>query len=109
VTQHRRQGLLFDGDDTLWDNQVFYDEAKLRFYEIVVGQGGLAEYFQSAQIAAEDAVRLIDKIDMRGVEREGFSGERFSQSLMAQPCGSSIVKRLPAAPSLSTETCPPWA
>lgn len=82
MTQHKRQGLIFDGDDTLWDSQIFYEEVKLRFYEILQRQGGLAEYFQSAQITYEDTARLIDEIDMRGVDREGVSSKLFSKSLI---------------------------
>jgi putative hydrolase of the HAD superfamily len=82
MTHQKRQGLIFDGDGTLWESQVFYDEAKERFYEIVAGQGGLAEYFESAQITVEDALHFVDEIDMRNVERRGFAAGRFSGSLV---------------------------
>jgi putative hydrolase of the HAD superfamily len=82
MTENKRQGLIFDGDDTLWDNQDFYEEAKARFHEILARQGGLASYFESARITVGDAVRMIEEIDMRNVKREGFSSDRFPQSLV---------------------------
>jgi putative hydrolase of the HAD superfamily len=82
MSRQKRPSLIFDGDDTLWASQVFYDEAKERFYEIVAREGGLAEYFQSAQLAVDDAMRFLDEIEMRNIEREGFSSDGFSQSLV---------------------------
>ena len=101
MTDHMRQGLLFDGDDTLWDNQVFYDDVKLRFYEILHRQGGLAEYFESAQIAAEDAVRFINDVDIRRLDREGFSSERFSQSLVQAYDTLATTAGVPPDPRVS--------
>jgi putative hydrolase of the HAD superfamily len=97
MTENKRQGLIFDGDDTLWDSQVFYDEAKERFYEIVAGQGGLAKYSESSQFTVDDVMRLIDEIEVRNIEREGFSSESFSQALVQTY--QTLSKQAGVAPS----------
>jgi putative hydrolase of the HAD superfamily len=101
MTHQKRKGLIFDGDDTLWDNQVFYEEARERAYEIMGGHGGLAEYFESAQIALEDAVQLIEEIDMRNADQMGFISERFSQSMIQTYESLSTKAGLPPDPRAS--------
>jgi putative hydrolase of the HAD superfamily len=101
MSHSKRQGLIFDGDGTLWESQAFYDEAKERFYEIVADQGGLAEYFEAAQITVKDGMRFVDEIDMRNVERGGFAAGRFSGSLVEAYESLAAAAGVPPNPRVS--------
>jgi putative hydrolase of the HAD superfamily len=64
--------LVFDGDDTLWQTQVLYEQAKDEF-----------EAFLAAKGLADPTVRRkIDAVDAERVRLMGFSRERFPSSLL---------------------------
>ena len=63
--------FIFDGDDTLWETQTLYDQAKKRFAALMRSEG-----FSSRQ-----ALALLAEIDLENVRRLGFSRQRFPRSL----------------------------
>lgn len=66
-----RNGIIFDGDDTLWHNQTFYDEAKEQFYGLMQEQG----------FTRQEAKSKFAKVDVLNVQKLGFSRERFPRSM----------------------------
>lgn len=66
-----RRAIIFDGDDTLWEIQVFYDETKEQFYDLMVGIG----------FDRERVVTMFGEIDRANVGKYGFSRHRFPTSM----------------------------
>lgn len=63
--------VIFDGDDTLWQTQILYDQAKEAFYDLLESQG-----FDRCEVAVK-----LDEIDVANVQKLGFSTERFPLSM----------------------------
>src|ERR1700681_2560660 len=63
-------GIVFDGDDTLWNTEQLYDDARSFAREIVAGSG-----LDPAARAALDR-----RIDVENVATLGYSTERFPPS-----------------------------
>jgi putative hydrolase of the HAD superfamily len=63
--------LIFDADDTLWDTQPLYSEAKRRFF-LEMAEAGFP---------LEGVRQRLEVIDHANVSRFGFSKERFPQSM----------------------------
>jgi putative hydrolase of the HAD superfamily len=64
------QGIVFDGDDTLWSTECLYDAARNSARKVVIEAG-----FDG--VAWEELERLID---VQNVDAMGFSAERFPTS-----------------------------
>lgn len=74
MAEHHRTSartIVFDGDDTLWETQTLYDDAKRRFFALL----------ESLGVAAELSEREFAEIDVANVGRLGFSPERFPMSM----------------------------
>lgn len=70
-TIHQKKAIIFDGDDTLWENQVFYDEAKDQFYKLMDSQG-----FDRTSVKEK-----LSEIDRANVAKLGLSRKRFPTSM----------------------------
>lgn len=77
------RAIVFDGDDTLWETERLYDDARKRAREIVEDSGLDGERWEA----------LERRIDVANVERFGLGAERFPTScteayeeLSAQNC-----------------------
>lgn len=70
---HAVSAVIFDGDDTLWETQTLYDQAKKAFADLMVKEG----------FNAKQALLLMTEIDLQNVRRWGFSRHRFPRSLVA--------------------------
>src|ERR1700720_4783804 len=66
----RRQVVVFDGDDTLWQTEVLYDVARRQSAELVASIGLDPNSFEERQ----------REIDVCNVGRFGLSRERFPTS-----------------------------
>jgi putative hydrolase of the HAD superfamily len=64
------QGVIFDGDDTLWRTEQLYDDARSRIRKIVSETG----------IDGSDWERLERKLDVENVATLGFGVDRFPTS-----------------------------
>lgn len=64
--------VFLDGDDTLWKTQCLYDEVKRR-YVALLEQNGIYEEYTIAQ---------LDELDAQRVALEGFTIERFVESML---------------------------
>lgn len=67
------RAIIFDGDDTLWEIQPLYDEAK----ELFAGMVSSKLKMERAQVIA-----ALDEIDMRNISKMGFSPTRFPHSMV---------------------------
>lgn len=65
-----RRAILFDGDDTLWDTETLYDNARQRARRAVEGDG----------LDGDEWEQLERALDVRNVERLGHSVARFPRS-----------------------------
>lgn len=78
--------LILDGDDTLWEMQSIYDEAKDLFKRRMVEIG----------LPTIGVIELLDSIDAKNVQALGFTRHRFPKSLvqtyriLCQESGRSI-------------------
>src|SRR5438067_1593429 len=66
-----RLAVIFDGDDTLWQTQALYEEAKARFFE-AMGRLG----FNPQRVRD-----TLAQIDVANVATLGFSQHRFPTSM----------------------------
>ena len=67
-----RTTLIIDADDTLWENNIHFEEATERFLDIVESRGG----------AREAARERLTQIEKRNVPIHGYGCGGFSRSLM---------------------------
>lgn len=72
MVRNKDRGVIFDGDDTLWETQPLYETAKEEFISLLREHG----------IVHDDPVGLLEKIDAQQVSSLGFSKERFSSSMV---------------------------
>lgn len=67
-----RPWLLFDADDTLWDNNCFFEVAISEFFELAgVPPDGV-----------EDARERLDRIEARNILRHGYGAANFGRNLI---------------------------
>lgn len=66
-----KAGIIFDGDDTLWETSVFYTEAKQSFFNEMSALG-----FNS-----EEVKRQFEKTDIDNLKNFGFTKQRFPTSM----------------------------
>ena len=64
------RAIVFDGDDTLWETEALYDDARQRAREVVEDSGLDGERWEA----------LERRIDVANVERFGHGAERFPTS-----------------------------
>jgi putative hydrolase of the HAD superfamily len=64
-------GVIFDGDDTLWETQSIYNRSKKQFFSEMENLG-----FSRKRVEAE-----FEKIDIANVNILGFSKHRFPKSM----------------------------
>jgi len=72
-TVAKDKAVIFDGDDTLWEIQPLFDEAKVQFADLVSNKLG---------IERSKIIETLDEIDMANVSNMGFSPSRFPRSLV---------------------------
>lgn len=70
-TRSSHEGIIFDGDDTLWETMPFYTEAKNEFY-VEMGRLG----FDPAKVS-----KAFEFLDKSNVGKYGFSKHRFPYSM----------------------------
>jgi putative hydrolase of the HAD superfamily len=64
-------GLIFDGDDTLWETMPFYNQTKTVFYA-EMGKMGFEK---------KEVMKAFEKIDVDNTKIMGFSKGRFPRSM----------------------------
>lgn len=86
--------LAFDADDTLWHNEVLYQETQRQFIQLIHEQSG----FEG--VAEEKIIQCLFETEMRNLERYGYGIKSFTLSMVETSVeltqggisGSSILK-----------------
>jgi putative hydrolase of the HAD superfamily len=64
--------LIIDADDTLWENNIYYEQCIAAFVELMVAQG----------FGREDAERTVDRVERERIPQVGYAPEEFAHSLL---------------------------
>lgn len=67
-----RTTLIIDADDTLWENNVHFEDATERFLDLVASRGGPRESVRSR----------LEMIERRNVPIHGYGSQGFTRSLL---------------------------
>ena len=73
--------LLIDADDTLWENNVYFEEA---FQEFV-------EFLGHSQLSREEIRGLLDEIETENIKVNGYGSRNFGHNL--QQCFRLLAER----------------
>ncbi|MTG97417.1 MULTISPECIES: HAD family hydrolase [Myroides] len=68
---NRIKTIAFDADDTLWDNEIYYQQTEQAFCEL------LKDF-----LPKEDTSRVLFETEMRNLSRYGFGAKSFLLSLL---------------------------
>jgi len=66
-----RQHLLIDADDTLWENNVYFEEA---FDEFV-------DYLDHSSMSAAEVRAVLDEIELANIKIHGYGAANFARNL----------------------------
>jgi putative hydrolase of the HAD superfamily len=66
-----RQFLIFDADDTLWENNIYFEEAFDRFYE----------YLSHSSMSAAEVRGVLDEIEMTNAKIHGYGSKNYARNL----------------------------
>jgi putative hydrolase of the HAD superfamily len=64
--------LIVDADDTLWENNIYYEQCIAAFTELMVDQG----YGQ------EETTRTVEAVERQRIPQVGYAPEEFARSLV---------------------------
>jgi putative hydrolase of the HAD superfamily len=67
----REKIVLIDADDTLWENNIYFEQVRTQYLDWMRGLG----------CDLEQVNRTIDLIERKNVQLNGYGGENFVQSL----------------------------
>jgi putative hydrolase of the HAD superfamily len=76
-----RQHLLIDADDTLWENNVYFEQA---FDEFV-------SFLDHSLLTAEQIRSILDEIELANIKIHGYGAENFARNLCQ--CYERLVER----------------
>jgi len=77
----RRQWLLIDADDTLWENSVYFDEAIEEF----------TSFLDHSSLSPAEVRQVLDEIELEGIAKRGYGTKNFTRHLRA--CFERLVER----------------
>jgi putative hydrolase of the HAD superfamily len=63
--------IAFDADDTLWENEILYRDAKLQFRRLLEGYAG-----------GEDIDKRLDEVEIKNLEDYGYGIKAFTLSML---------------------------
>ena len=64
--------LIIDADDTLWENEIYYEQCIAAFAKLMVAQG----------FAREEAERTLDAVERERVPLVGYAPQEFARNLV---------------------------
>jgi len=64
--------LIVDADDTLWENNIYYEQCVAAFVELMVAQG----------FGQEEAERTVEAVERERVPQVGYAPEEFARGLV---------------------------
>ena len=68
-----RQHLIFDADDTLWENNIYFEDAFDRF----------CEYLGHSSMSPEEIRAVLDDIESANAKIHGYGSRNFARNLAA--------------------------
>ena len=69
---NEQRTLIVDADDTLWENNIYYEQCTAAFAELMVAQG----------FEQEEAERTVEAVERERVPQVGYAPEEFARSLV---------------------------
>jgi putative hydrolase of the HAD superfamily len=76
-----RQTLVIDADDTLWENNVYFEEAFDQF----------VEYLEHSSLGAAEVRGILDEIELANSKVHGYGSLNFGRNL--QQCYARLAER----------------
>ncbi len=77
----RRQYLIFDADDTLWENNIYFEEAFEQF----------CGYLAHSSLSPAEVRAVLDEIEMVNAKVNGYGSRNFGVNLTA--CFQNLAER----------------
>ncbi|MDD5544252.1 MAG: HAD hydrolase-like protein [Acidobacteriia bacterium] len=68
---HTRQNLIFDADDTLWENNIYYEQIRETFLGLTDALG----------VPRAEVEKYIDDTERKNIRLHGYGSENFVRSL----------------------------
>jgi putative hydrolase of the HAD superfamily len=81
VIRRERQSLIFDADDTLWENNIYFEEAFDRF----------CDYLNHSSLTPDQIRSVLDEIEMANAKIHGYGSKNFGVNL--QTCLRHLAER----------------
>ncbi len=85
------QTLMIDADDTLWENNIYFEQAIARFIQLV----------DHPELTPEEVRDEFDRLEATRVKTHGYGTDAFHQSLLAgfehltgSPCNAKDVEHI---------------
>jgi putative hydrolase of the HAD superfamily len=66
-----RQFLIFDADDTLWENNIYFEEAFDNFYD----------YLSHTSMSPSEVRSVLDEIEMTNAKIHGYGSKNYARNL----------------------------
>jgi putative hydrolase of the HAD superfamily len=85
-----RQSLIFDADDTLWENNIYFEEAFDRF----------CDYLNHSTLTPEQVRTVLDEIEAANAKIHGYGSKNFALNL--QQCLRHLAERQVGEADLQT-------
>ncbi len=76
-----KQNLIFDADDTLWENNIYFEEAFDRFYE----------YLSHGSMSHAEVRGILDEIEMANAKIHGYGSKNYARNL--EQCYRHLAER----------------
>ena len=67
----QQQHLIFDADDTLWENNIYFEAAFEQF----------CDYLQHSSLSAEEVRGVLDEIEIANAKIHGYGSRNFARNL----------------------------
>ncbi|MES1257490.1 MAG: HAD family hydrolase [Acidobacteriota bacterium] len=67
----KRQHLIFDADDTLWENNIYFEQAFADF----------CDYLNHSSLAPEEIRGILDEIELANAKIHGYGAVNFGRNL----------------------------
>jgi len=76
-----REWLLIDADDTLWENNVYFEQAFEQF----------AEFLNHSSLSPDQVRETLDEIELANIQLHGYGSANFGRNL--QECFLKLAER----------------
>ena len=76
-----RQNLLIDADDTLWENNIYFERAF----------DGFVSFLDHSSLPVEQIRSILDEIELANIKIHGYGAENFARNLCQ--CYERLVER----------------